>query len=123
MLKARHRHVLDLLLPSGGEPSLPGGAFDTGFDEFYADFRRSAPAAMRLAFSAALEIACWLAPLLIGRLGPLHRLSNEDGTRALSALGSSRFYLLRQQSLLLKSVLCLHYGSLPQTRRALGYPA
>jgi hypothetical protein len=123
MLKPRHRHALDLLLPSGGEPTLPGGAFDTGFDEFHEDFRRSAPAPMRLAFAAALEIAVWVAPLLIGRPGPLYRLSAEDGTRALEALGSSRFYLLRQQFLLLKSVLCLHYGALPQTRRALGYPA
>jgi hypothetical protein len=122
MLKPRHRAALDVLLPSGGHPDFALGAFDAGFDEFYADFQRQAPLPMRLAFRAALEAACWLSPLLIGRLPPLATLAREDAERALEALGRSRFYLVRQQLLLLKTVLTLHYGGLPGTRRAVGYP-
>ena len=122
MLKSRHRAVLDALLPSGASADFPDGAFDSGFDAFYAEFQRDAPLSMRLAFSAALETACWLAPALISRRPPLSRLPREDAERSLEALGKSRSYLLRQQLLLLKTVLALHFGGLPKTRRAVGYP-
>jgi hypothetical protein len=118
MLKPRHRVALDYLLPADSHESLSAGALDTGFDAFLEDFRRSAPLPMRLAFAAGLETCCWVAPLLIGRLGPISRLGREDGTRALEALGACRFYLLRQQLLLVKTVLTLHYGGLPEV-----YPA
>lgn len=112
MLKARQRAVLDALLPELG----------TRFDAFYAGFQSAAPAPMRLAFLAACELAFFVSPLLIGRLPPLTRLSAADRERALAALGKSRFYLLRQQLLVLKTVAALDYGARPEVRRALGMP-
>lgn len=111
MLKPRHRAVVDALLPGLGPD----------FDAFLEnDFQATAPLSMRLAFRAALFAGAWIAPLLIGRLGPIDRLSPQDAALALEALGKSRSYLLRQQMLLLKSVVSFHYGALPSTRRELG---
>lgn len=110
MLKPRHRAVVDALLPGLGPD----------FDAFLADFNANGPLPMRLAWRAALSVGAWVAPLLIGRLPPISRLSPEDGAAALEALGQSRVYLLRQQLLLLKSLVSLHYGARARTRAELG---
>lgn len=114
MLNARSRVVLATLLP---------GLFEAGFDGFHARFEKTAPASMVLGFRAALAAATWVAPLLIGRLPPLGRLAPEERARALEALGSSRFYLLRQTMLLLKAVACFCYAAHPDVRRQAGYPS
>jgi hypothetical protein len=119
VLNPRQRAVIDALLPAGVDPGLPG-AFESGFDEFYADFERSALLPMRLSFKAALWASAWLSPMLICRLPPLSRLPREERERALEAMGKSRFYLVRQLLLLLKAVCSFHYGAHPQVRRTLG---
>ena len=123
MLSPRSRAVLDALLPSGAHPELKLGLFDSGFEEFHADFEKSAAPSMRLGFRAALFAAAWVSPLLVRRLPPLDRLDRESRERALEAMGSSRCGLLRQMLLLLKAVSCLCYGAHPDVRRALGFPA
>lgn len=122
MLDDRSRAVIDALGPSG-HPVFKIGLLEAGFDAFWEDFRRTAPASMVLGFRAALWTASWLSPLLIGALPPLSRLSTEDRARALSAMGGSRFYLLRQLTLVLKAVCGFCYGAHPEVRRAIGYPA
>lgn len=117
----RERAVIDALLPPGGPSGLPG-ALENGFEEFEAGFRRDAPPAMLLGWRAALFIAAWISPLLIRRLPPLDRLPAGEREAALEALCSSRFYLMRQVSLLLKAVTSFGYGATPAVRRGLGYP-
>lgn len=121
MLNARQRAVICALLPPEGPASLPG-AFDAGFEGFYARFEETALPEMRLGFKAALFVGVWVAPLLIGRLPPISRLSSEDGARALEGLGKSRFYLIRQMLLLLKAIVSFHYGAQRPVRDAIGFP-
>lgn len=121
MLDARSRAVLDALGPSG-HPVFKVGLLEAGFEEFYADFRKTAPKSMVFGFAAALTAAAWVSPLLIGALPPLSRLAPEDRARALAAMGGSRFYLLRQLSLVLKAVCGFCYGARSDVRRAIGYP-
>ncbi|MBI3553864.1 MAG: hypothetical protein HY077_15320 [Elusimicrobia bacterium] len=121
-MNARSRAVIEALIPQGGQPPLPG-AFESGFDDFYARFQNTALPSMRLGFRAALWAAAWLSPLLIGRVPPLSRLSSEDRERALEAMGASRSYHVRQLLLLLKAVISFHYGAHPAVRRALEFPS
>lgn len=120
MLRPAERAVVDALLPSGSCPELPFGAFDAGFEEFHADFARTAPAGLRLGFRGALLAAIWLSPLLIRRLPPFTRLSAEDRERALEALGRSRVYHVRQCLILLKAVVSFCYGADARVRKAVG---
>lgn len=113
-MNARERAVIGALLP---------GALETGFEDFHARFGREAVLAFRLSFAAALLAASWLAPLLIRRLPPLSRLSRDDREKALAAMAGSRVYLLRQLVLILKIVVCLHYGAQQAPRKAAGYPS
>lgn len=116
------RDVLDTLLPPGAHPLLPLGIVETGFEEFLADFDRSAPPHLRRAFRAGLLAGGWVAPLLVGRVPPLSRLRTSDRARALAALEASRVPELRQLVSVLKTVASLHYGALPAVREAIGHP-
>jgi hypothetical protein len=114
MLGARSRELLETLLP---------GLYEAGFERFYEDFQKKAPPQMLLGFRAALLVGVWISPLLIFRLPPFTRLTQEDRLRALEALGKSDIYLLRQIMLLLKAVACFCYGANPAVRKDMGYPA
>jgi hypothetical protein len=118
----RQRAVIEALAPQGAHPTLPG-ALESGFEDFHAKFQNTAILPMRLGFVAALWAAAWLSPTLIGKLPPISRLTPEDREQALEALGTSRFYLLRQLLLLLKAVVSFHYGAQPTVRRALEFPS
>ena len=121
MLCRNSRAVLETLLPAGAHPDLPG-LFETGFEEFYRDFEKTAARPMRLGFKAALFVGAWVSPLLILKLPPLARLDADARERALEALGNSRFYLLRQMMLLLKAVASFGYGADRRVRDAVGFP-
>lgn len=122
MIGPRDRVVLDALLPPGGPEGLPG-AFEAGFEDFESGFSKDAPLPMRLGWRAALFVAAWVSPLLIGRLPPLGRLSPAEREDALCAMGKSRIYLIRQVFLLLKAVTSFGYGSTRAVRRVVGYDA
>lgn len=120
MLSSQGRAVIDALCPSNACAELPLGAFDAGFEEFYAELSRTAPGALVWSFRGALLAAAWLSPLMIGRLPPFSRLSPEDGERALEALAKSRIYFLRQSVTLLKAVVSFRYGADERVRKAVG---
>jgi hypothetical protein len=122
VLSRRSRLVLDTLLPAQAHPTLGAGVLDAGFDDFWSDFERTAEPSFRSGFRAALLAATWLSPLLILRLPPLSLHDRPTRERALVAMESSRFYLLRQMLFLLKTVVCLSYGADPAVRAAVGYP-
>lgn len=109
------------MLPAD-HPTLPG-VFDAGFDAMYADFRDNAVFEMRLGFRLALFVAIWIAPLLIGRVGPISRLARPERVAALNALYESRFNAMRQMVVILKVTICLAYGADPAVRRAIGFRA
>jgi len=119
MLHPRERVVLSTLLPGGGPP-LDLGVLEAGFEDFYAEFERTAVPTLRRGFKLALFVALWVAPCLIGRLPPLTRHDRRTRERALAALGASRSYLLRQMLSLLKSVVALSYGADRRVREAIG---
>jgi len=121
-MNPRQRAVIEAMVPEGGHPSLPG-AFSSGFAQFHARFQETALLSMRLGFWAALLAGAWLAPILIGKLPPITRLSIDDRERALEALGKSRFYFVRQMLLLLKAIISFHYGAQRDVRDALGFPS
>lgn len=122
MLDTRARVVLDTLLPSQAQPLLPYGLFDAGFESFYQDFARTANGTLRHSFQLALFAAIWISPLLIGRIPPITLYSRETRERALTAMETSRFYVLRQLMLILKLVASLSYGANREVRDAIGYP-
>jgi hypothetical protein len=120
-LGAADRAVLAALLPAGVSRRLPQGVLDTGFDAFLGEFEVAAPPDLRRAFGLALFAAAWLSPLLIRRLPPISRLGAGDREVALAAMERSRLPELRQLVRVLKTVVSLHYGALPQIRQAIGY--
>lgn len=120
-LGAADRAVLSALLPSGVNERLPQGVLDTGFEAFLEEFEAVAPPDLRRAFGLALFAAAWLSPLLIRRLPPVTRLRAGDSESALAAMERSRLPELRQLVRVLKTVVSLHYGALPQIRQAIGY--
>jgi hypothetical protein len=114
--------LLDTLLPSQAHPELSAGIWETGFNEFWQTFERTAPPGARLTFRAALWTGTWVAPLLIRRLPPLSRHNRPTRERALVALGASRVALLRQMLAMLKLITGFCYGADPGVRAAIGYP-
>lgn len=123
MLTPRQRVALDTLLPPDATQRIQPGLFEAGFENFYADFERQALPTMRLTFGLALFCAVWVAPLLIFRIPPLSLHSREVREQALTALSTSRIYLLRQQLFMLKTVVCFCYGADARVRREAGFPS
>ena len=122
MLSKQSRIVLDTLLPSRAHPTLNYGVFDAGFNEFWAEFERTALPSLRWGLRTAVFAATWIAPLLIHRLPPLTLHDRPTRERALAAMALSRFYILRQLFVVLKQAVCFCYGADPNVRDAIGYP-
>ena len=114
--------VLDTLLPPGAHPALTLGISETGFGPFLEDFQRTAPPHLLRAFRLGLWAGAWIAPLLLRRLPPITRLNEADRVRALAAMEASSVPELRQLLGVVKTVVSLHYGGLPEVRQAIGYP-
>jgi len=120
-LNAVDRAVLEALLPGGASAILPLGVLETGFHEFLEDFAELGAADLQRAFRIALFSAGWIAPVLVGRLPPLSRLSPAERELALMAMDGSQLAVLRQLVRALKTVVGLHYGAVLSVRRTIGY--
>ena len=114
--------MVDTLLPEGVQPAPSRGALEAGWEEFHRAFERQAVGRLRLGLRAALFVAIWVAPVLIGRVPPITLYGRETRERALEALQRSRLYALRQLLGLLKLTVALCYGADPEVRQAIGYP-
>ncbi len=107
------------ILPEGIE-GLPGAA-KVEWRPFLDDFAAVAPARMFLGLRGALWLVALLAPLLV-----LHRprtfmgLAADQRLRVLQGLRESRFYLVRELPVLLKSIACLAYCRLPEVQAKVG---
>ena len=95
----------------------------TGLESTLEQIATDGPADLLRGFGVALIAVAWVSPLLIGRPGTFARLGAADRERALEAMARSRVTPLRQLLRLLKTVVALHYGALPEVRRAIGYHA
>ena len=122
-LSRNDRAVLDALLPAGASDRLPLGVMETRLESTLDRIAAGGPGELLTGFGLALFAAAWVSPLLIGRSGPFGRLAAADRERALEAMARSRVTALRQLLRMLKTVVALHYGALPEVRRALGYHA
>ena len=122
-LSGEAQAVIDTLLPASSDPRLPLGALDSGFEEFLAEFEASAAPQLRAAFRWAVVVATWIAPLMVRRVPPLSRLAVPERTRALRAMETSDVAAFRQLVRVIKTVVALHYGALPEVRRSIGYHA
>jgi hypothetical protein len=100
---------------------LPLGILESGFESFYTDFAADGVPSLLRAFRLSLLAAGWVAPILARRLPPMSRLSAGDRERALDTMEHSDIALLRNMLRILKTVVGLHYGALPEVRRAIGY--
>lgn len=72
----------------------------------------------RLVFRACLATLHWIAPLLVGRLGPLSRLSVADRVRAIEALEATPLSLALLGA---KAILCIVYYEHPDAAREIGW--
>ena len=115
--------MIDTLLPSAANPRLPLGAMESGFEGFLRAFEAQAAPQLRSAFRWALVASIWIAPLLIRRLPPIGRLTPSDRAAALRAMERSSVVALRQLVRVLKTVVALHYGAVPEVRQAIRYHA
>jgi hypothetical protein len=122
MLGKQSRILLDTLVPAAVHPVLKIGILDAGFEEFWGELERTALAGWPLGLRAALFAANWVAPLLIARLPPLAMHDRPTRERALAAMAASRFPLLRQMMILLKTIVSFCYGANRDVREAIGYP-
>jgi hypothetical protein len=96
---------------------------ESGFEGFMGEFENSAAPQLRSAFRWALVASVWIAPLLIRRMPPIGRLVPSDRAAALLAMERSSVVALRQLVRVLKTVVALHYGALPEVRQAIQYHA
>ena len=96
---------------------------ESGFERFLGDFEISAAPQLRSAFRWALLAAVWIAPLLMRRLPPIGRLEPSDRAAALRAMERSNVVAVRQLVRVLKTVVALHYGAVPEVRQAIRYHA
>jgi hypothetical protein len=122
MLSRQSRIILDTLLPSGEHSTLPYGIFDTDFEAFWSEFERTTLPSLRWGFRVALFATIWIAPLLIRRPPPLTLHDRPTRERALAAMETSRFYILRQMFQALKTTVSFCYGADRHVRDAIGYP-
>ena len=112
--------IFGTILPDGDPSGLPGAA-QVEWKPFLDDFASAAPARMLLGLRAALWFTVLLAPLLmLWRVRTFARLGGAERLRVLRALRESRFYLVRELPVLLKSVACLGYCRLPAVQRKVG---
>ena len=96
---------------------------ESGFEGFLGAFEAQVAPQLRSAFRWALVASIWIAPLLIRRLPPIGRLTATDRAAALRAMERSSVVALRQLVRVLKTVVALHYGAVPEVRQAIRYHA
>ena len=121
-MNRRTRILLDTLLPSNTHPQLQMGLIESGFEDWERGFKRDAVFTLVLGYRLACFTCLWIVPLLAWRIPPLTLYSRAKRERLLEAMERSRIKLMRDQMLVLKTVICLHYGAVPQVRRAMNHP-
>ncbi|HEY2365255.1 MAG TPA: hypothetical protein VGH87_02675 [Polyangiaceae bacterium] len=108
------RVVLTTMFPAGVHPSVPGAEVIDG-GEALDDVVRTVPSRVALGLRAALLLLV-LAPLAFFEFRTLPGLAPEARERVVLALLSSRIYVVRQLTLLLKAFGALMFVAAPGVR-------
>lgn len=104
--------------PRGLEEDLDGASqLEQGLQQL----RGSMPGIQRIALRFAVWLVTLLGPLCLRRLPPFTRLSGEERDRALTRLGASDSFVVREMVVLIKLVAALVRELSPAYRRALGW--
>lgn len=112
------RAALGTMFPSGAHPGVPGADVIDG-GESLDEVCRTVPARVALGLRAAVWILA-LAPLVVlFRLRTLAGLEPASRERVVLALLSSRVYVVRQLTLLLKAFGALIFVAAPGVREAI----
>src|SRR5690606_9983814 len=93
---------------------------DLPLDRFLVDLGQRAPARVLLGLRLVLWLV-WLGPWpVIGRPRTFGGLTEAQRLEVLERLARSRFYVLREAPILLKTVACLGYCGHPDVHAAIG---
>ncbi len=112
--------VFQTILPSRADPQLSLGAADLPIDRFIDDLTMHAPRRLVLGLRLALWVVVFSPLVLSRRLRTFFGLGRADRVALLDRLRQSRWYLLRELPVLLKSVACLGYCGHPAVQAQIG---
>jgi hypothetical protein len=112
--------ILSTIYPAHANDRLTLGADDVPLAAFFDDVFARAPGLPLLGIRAATWAITFCPLFVIGRFGLFHRLPTNDRLRVIEGLGHSRFYLVRELPMLIKTIGCLGYGSLPAVQQQIG---
>lgn len=111
--------ILAAIFPSDCS-ALVTGADRVPMERFLADVAKNAPFLPLLGIRAALWVVMFTPLLFVGRLRTFTGLAATDQTRMLQKMSESSIYALREIPILLKTIGCLGYGSIPRVQREVG---
>jgi hypothetical protein len=115
--------LFDGVFPSGGDPRLPRGAAELQVGRFVDDLYRRGPQPTVLGIRLVFLLLGLFAPLLmLGRFRTVLGLSPEQRATLLERMHHSRFFLVRELPLLVKTMGALGYCALPEVQRGVGIP-
>lgn len=114
------RELFNTMVPGGTHPDVPEGAGDLGADEVLDDFYRRATVLGAIGYRGGLWLMWLLPPVVLGKLRTFKRLGPSERDDYIRAMRSSRFYIVRQLTFLLKLVACTGYLAHPRVREAYG---
>lgn len=113
------RAVFGAMFPANAHPRLPHGADAVDVVACFNDVCKSVPARVVVGLRAALWIIA-LAPIVVLlRLRTIAGLDEDAREKVVLTLLSSRFYFVRQLTLLLKAFGALFFVSSPEVRAAI----
>ncbi len=96
------------------------GADRVPMERFLTDVAKNAPLLPLLGIRAALWVVMFTPLLFIGRLRTFSALPPADQARMLQRMSQSGIYAVREIPILLKTIGCLGYGSIPRVQREVG---
>lgn len=101
-----------------GRPAVPA---PEGLDDGIRQLLDGMPPLQKLALRFAVWLVAWIGPLYAGRLPTFQRLSSGDRDRALSRMGRSDLFVVREMVVLVKLVAGLVRELDPGFGKALGW--
>jgi len=109
--------LLGAMLPRGDDRP---GVRDLDLREFWILFERHAPPLVRIGLRAATWFLTFLPLFSRGCRRPFFRLDPDSRDRFLNAASSSRFYIVRQLVMTVKTFAAFAYFCDPEVRRRYG---
>jgi hypothetical protein len=112
--------AFDTILPSGATENLPIGAKDVPMNAFLDDLLVHSPGRITLGFRLAIWFLIWSPILFLRSFRRFTGLSESARVQWLRRLERSRFYVIRELPVVIKTVACLGYCGLPTVQEQIG---